>query len=306
MTAPPITSVAVGVPAHDEAGHIAACIRSIDIAAGRVELPVHLTVVDDASADGTAQEAAQALLDSVHLTGTLITSRCGTVGAARATALDHALRSGPDPTATWLATTDADTTVGPTWLVGQLAWAARGVGAVAGLVNVDWDPASEHLAAGYSASLGDVSTGHTHVHGANLGLHGAYWLAVGGCGDGSDGEDHELWRRLTAAGVSVLGVDDLPVRTSGRLIGRVPLGFSGYLRALAAPSAPADLQGLAPPFDQAVRAPDVHGPRPHGDLDWCRSIEGEPEGRTRSGLDEPARLAWSRGEDLGWKRLLDA
>lgn len=77
-----------------------------------------------------------------------------------------------------------------------------------------------------------LGVGHAHVHGANLGLLAAHWRAAGGCGEAADGEDHELRRRLVAIGVDVLGVDDLPVLTSGRLRGRAPAGFAGYLRAL--------------------------------------------------------------------------
>ena len=79
---------------------------------------------------------------------------------------------------------------------------------------------------------GGTSQGHHHVHGANLGVRANRWSQVGGCGDGDDGEDGELWRRLRAAGVAPLGVTDLRVRTSARLHGRAPRGFSGYLRAI--------------------------------------------------------------------------
>lgn len=228
-----VTGIAIGVPARDEATRIGPCIESIDAAAAHVHVPVHLVVADDASEDGTAALARHAVAAARHLSGRVITRSCGTAGIARAAAINSALQAfGADDRVVWVATTDADSTVGPTWLANQVAWAARGAGAITGLVEIEWDADSRHLASRYAASVGEVGPGHRHVYGANFGLRSSHWVAVGGCGDGADGEDHELRRRLVAIGVDVLGVDDLPVLTSGRLHGRVAAGLSGYLRAL--------------------------------------------------------------------------
>lgn len=234
----PITAIAVGVPARNEALRVAVCIESIDRSAALVSCPVHLVVVDDGSGDSTAENAMDAVARATHLTGAVISLACGSAGAARSAAINAALRATSDTDHTWISTTDADTVVGEGWLSNQLAWAAHGYGAISGLVDVEWEPGTDHLESRYRASLGSTSVGHAHVHGANLGLLARHWIAVGGCGDAADGEDHELWRRLRAIGVSILGVNDLPVSTSGRLSGRAPHGFSGYLRSLA--SAPYD------------------------------------------------------------------
>ena len=72
----------------------------------------------------------------------------------------------------WLATTDADSVVGASWLRRQLAYTAAGYDAVAGTVTIeDWtayaDPHRE-------AYLRDYRNywGHRHVHGGEPGLVG--------------------------------------------------------------------------------------------------------------------------------------
>ena len=76
--------------------------------------------------------------------------------------------------------------------------------------------------------------GHPHVHGANLGIRGDAYLALGGCAALPTGEGTELARRATAAGhVRIARSAAIPVVTSTRRAGRAPQGFSGYLRDLS-------------------------------------------------------------------------
>lgn len=231
----PVTAIAVGVPARDEAAMIAACVSAIDVAAAAVAVPVRLVVVADGCTDDTATRAAVALRRAATVTGRVVAAGPLGVGRARALALDTALADlGGSVDGPWLATTDADTAVGPDWLRGQLRWADAGYDAVTGLVEVAWEGDGGDLATRYRASLADrgLGVGHRHVHGANLGLRAAWWAAVGGCGAGACGEDHELWERLGRAGARRIGVDDVAVTTSGRLTGRVEGGFAAYLSAL--------------------------------------------------------------------------
>lgn len=230
-----MAAIAVGIPARDEAESIGACIGAVAVAASRVDVPVVLVVVADGCVDDTAGRATRALAATPHLAGEVLRTARRGVGAARALALDTALRLSPSsPGRTWLASTDADTVVAPTWLEAHTRWAARGHDAIAGLVDVDWAGAEPSLRDRYTASLssGGSGVGHRHVHGANLGLRGTWWRRVGGCGDTGCGEDHELWRRLEARGARTIGVDDLDVTTSGRLRSRVDGGFADYLAAL--------------------------------------------------------------------------
>lgn len=232
-----IDAIGVGVPARDEAEVVAACVAALDEAAATAGAPVHLVVVADGCNDATVAVASAALASAATLTGRVVATAPLGVGRARSLALDLALGDlAVDPQRTWLATTDADTTVGPVWFSGHRRWARAGYDAVTGLVEVAFAGDDEGPAAlRYRASLvpDGVGVGHRHVHGANLGVRGSWWSAVGGCGDGSCGEDHELWRRLRQAGARVIGVDDLSVVTSGRLEGRVEGGFASYLATLA-------------------------------------------------------------------------
>ena len=234
-TTMPVRHVIIGIPARDEAETIVDCLRSVIRAAAVVAIPVHVVVADDGSTDGTDRLARSVLASASGVSSQVVTGRFGTAGGARMAALDTGVVAVPDePMTTWLATTDADTVVADDWVACHLHWADRGLDAIAGLVDVAWHPGQATLARRYAHAVAHAgnSTGHHHVHGANLGLRANRWAQVAGCGDGEDGEDGELWRRLRAAGVGTLGVTDLRVRTSARVHGRVAGGFSGYLRAL--------------------------------------------------------------------------
>jgi hypothetical protein len=71
-----------------------------------------------------------------------------------------------------------------------------------------------------------------HVHGANLGFRLDDYHAAGGWSRLHEHEDRHLVDSLMVTGVpAAAGLD---VITSGRLNGRVPGGFSGYLRMIEA------------------------------------------------------------------------
>jgi glycosyltransferase involved in cell wall biosynthesis len=229
-----VAAIGVGIPARDEEATIAACVASIATAARRTPVPVVAVVVADGCTDRTAARARTALADA-GLAGAVLEVDPRGVGRARALALDTALAlTGAGAEEAWLATTDADTRVAPSWLTVHRRWASRGYDGVAGLVGVDWAGSDPTLPGRYVASLAADGTGmgHGHVHGANLGVRGSWWRAVGGCGDAACGEDRELWDRLARAGARTIGVTDLRVTTSARLRSRVEGGFAGYLTAL--------------------------------------------------------------------------
>lgn len=222
MPAAPPTRLGVVVPAHDEERLLPACLASLRVAARAVDVPVVLVVVLDRCSDGSAALVAAAGVRAVVVDA-------GNVGLARAAGADAALRAG----ATWLACTDADSTVAPDWLAAHLAHARSGVAAVAGSVRVDHF--GEHPAEVGPRWAGAYrpGPGHTHEHGANLGVHAEVYRAVGGFRGLAEHEDVDLLARVRAAGHAVLGVDDLGVTTSGRSRGRVGAGFAGHLRGLA-------------------------------------------------------------------------
>ena len=137
-----------------------------------------------------------------------VESLAGRVGAARATGAAHAIAdTGAPPSRTWLACTDADSQVPPSWLAHQLDLADRGADLVLG--TVDLPPGRRATAttsavwrAAYRRLLGPGGR-HPHVHGANLGVRASAYLAAGGflTGAGARGPAPRAvrWRELPGA-----------------------------------------------------------------------------------------------------------
>jgi glycosyltransferase involved in cell wall biosynthesis len=128
--------VGIVIPAHNEQGHIGRAVRAVRRALAHDALEASaswIVVVDDNSSDATAAEARR-MLDSQ---GEVLGGTFGTAGASRRAGFERLLklaaeRGGFDDT--WLATSDADSRVPPTWIAGQLHWWREGFDAVAGMV----------------------------------------------------------------------------------------------------------------------------------------------------------------------------
>ena len=224
--------IAVLIPARDEERLLPGCLRSVQAARRRLPADVtsDLVVVSDCSRDRTCA-LAEAILGK---TGQVLHTEAGSVGCARALAASAALaRFAGERERCWLANTDADCTVPPDWLLDQLAMAARGNAAVAGIIDVD--SFAEHGPEGrerFRETYAIHADGtHPHVHGANLGVRADAYLAAGGWRQQASGEDHDLWRRLLRNGVESLMDARLRVVTSGRQTGRAPQGFAAALAA---------------------------------------------------------------------------
>jgi hypothetical protein len=224
--------IAVVIPARDEQELLPRCLRSVQIA--RLMLPCHVTsdliVVTDQSTDGTFTIA----WDFVQGNGTVVESEAGCVGTARALGARRALeRYGGARHRCWLANTDADCQVPATWLQDQLALANAGFSAVAGVIDVD--SFAEHesfVSERFRLSYLIPADGtHPHVHGANLGVRADAYLQAGGWQDLFSAEDHDLWRRLQSGRHKRVSDASLCVLTSGRRVGRAPLGFADALAA---------------------------------------------------------------------------
>ncbi len=231
--------VLVVVPARNEEAVLSACLASVDRAADRVRrarpgVTVTVVVVLDSCTDRTAD-----VLDRFPYVGRVEVT-VGRVGAARAAGVELARshvseqetadQHEGDGERTWLASTDADGRVPADWLVGQLEHADRGAAAVVG--TVEPDPA---LAAPLRArwlALHSTRDGHTHVHGANLGVRLDHYDAVGGFEPLSEHEDVRLVERLVESGAPLVRTGDGCVTTSSRRVGRTPGGFAAYLAAL--------------------------------------------------------------------------
>ena len=230
--------IPVLIPARDEEVLLPRCLASVAVA--RSMLPFGVTsdvvLISDSSTDRT-MELAQTLLGQ---DGIVVSTAAGCVGTARALAARVALsRHKGLLNRCWLANTDADCEVTPTWLLDHLRIAQKGYMAVAGIVDVH--DFSEHLPVveerfrrTYRVNADGT---HPHVHGANLGVRADAYLMAGGWQALATAEDHDLWHRLHACDGPHLSDARLQVITSGRRVGRAPLGFAGALAAHNEPAA---------------------------------------------------------------------
>jgi glycosyltransferase involved in cell wall biosynthesis len=227
----PLDVLHVVVPAHDEERLLPECLASIKRAVARVEEApdaprLAITVVLDACTDRSAEVVAEHGVE-----GLAVDVRC--VGRARAAGVARAARSavGLSPDRVWVAMTDADSQVPPTWLTAQIDLAGRGVELMVGRVH----PEGDDLPAGVLARWWRLHHTPTHlpIHGANLGFTLGAYRRAGGFPPIAEHEDVAFVRAALAAGCA--WTQEGPwVRTSARTVGRVAGGFAGYLRALAA------------------------------------------------------------------------
>lgn len=235
--------ISVIIPARNEEALLPRCLTSILAAAAA--LPSNCTwdvvVAVDSSSDRTCQLAEEFLGDF----GEVICTDAGVVGRARALAAQVALARGSAPLHRhWLANTDADCAVPSTWLLDQLALAQQEVEAIAGIVDVDnFAEHAAHVPERFRLTYLIHADGtHPHVHGANFGVRADAYMRAGGWAPLATAEDHDLWARLLATGSRRASVGAVKVLTSGRRIGRAPLGFAG---ALAAHNTPPDVLPVA-------------------------------------------------------------
>ncbi|MCU1445567.1 glycosyltransferase [Cryobacterium sp.] len=222
-----IDHLVVVVPARNEERRLPRCLAALADAVDAVEHEfgddtptISVVVVLDRCTDGSAGVVAGwprfLAMDST----------AGSVGSARRAGVAH-LVAAAAAEHTWVATTDADSAVPRRWLAVQLALAEAGTELVLGTVLPDAElPAHEQARWHGSHTLVD---GHPHVHGANLGVRGDCYLAAGGFSDADSDEDVLLVGALRALGARECRTALIPVLTSGRLEGRVPGGFGGYL-----------------------------------------------------------------------------
>ncbi|GGL43818.1 glycosyltransferase [Phycicoccus endophyticus] len=227
--------VVVAVPARDEEAVLGDCLdallRSVTrLRTARPGVGVEVVVALDRCLDASAQVAASRPV-------TVVRSDAGSVGAARRLAVAAGLAAvrarGGSPRGTWVAGTDADCLVPVHWLTGQLALADAGAELVVGTVEPVGDVEPARLAAWHARhSLRD---GHEYVHGANLGIRGDTYLAVGGFADLPVHEDVALVAAVRARARPEVATDQVRVRTSARRLGRVEGGFASYLAGLPVP-----------------------------------------------------------------------
>jgi glycosyltransferase involved in cell wall biosynthesis len=224
-----IAGLMVVVPARDEEALIGECLDSINVAVDKVsvarpDLAVVVVVVADQCVDRTAEIAHEA---GVHV----VRTDEGCVGAARRAGVDAGIALLPAiPThQVWIANTDADTRVPSAWLTQQVGLADRGARLMVGRAIPDRHDLDESTWARWRRRHTSAEV-VAHIHGANLGVRLDDYHAAGGWSRLHEHEDRHLVDSLLAIGIpAAAGLD---VITSGRLHGRVPGGFSGYLRKI--------------------------------------------------------------------------
>jgi hypothetical protein len=223
-----IRRIAIVVPAADEEADIVGCLTALRTArrtlwqtSGR-DIAVHIVVVLDRCRDRTPTIVAR--FPDVQAVRT--SARC--VGVARQLGARIALAAAGRSHDVWLANTDADSRVPPSWLTHIVQLAGRGAELMFGTVRpaVGLSPTTGRAWAARHSS-GD---GHPHVHGANLAIRADVHLALGGWRPLATGEDIDLATRASHRRISRTGA--VPVVTSVRGRGRAPHGFSSYLRSL--------------------------------------------------------------------------
>lgn len=228
MNAPAVLGVVV--PARDEAELLPRCLAALDGAAQRFRVAhPHVVLRRTVVLDTTTDDSARVLRAHPHWE--VLDCDAGRVGAARDLGIRHLLTPPVDPRTVWITNTDADSMVPPDWLCRQYAFAVQGWDLVVGTV----EPVEGDLTAAQRsrwATLHNLSEGHGHIHGANLGFRADTYLALGGYPHHAVHEDRDLVRRAREAGCSILATDTCRVRTSGRLRGRVTGGFADHLTRL--------------------------------------------------------------------------
>ncbi len=251
MTVPPPLAVHVVIPAHNEAALIGRCLTSVRAAGAHLldstGVAATLTVVADSCTDSTVEVAHRHGADVLAL-------QARSVGRARDAGVRHVLAasSPSDGSRTWIAMTDADSTVTPDWLEAQHRAARDGVGLWIGSVLPDPGSLSPPALREWSARHHHAD--QLHVHGANLGFTAAAYLGAGGFPPITEHEDVEFVRAALGAGCT-WAEGGPTVRTSGRTHGRTPGGFAGYVRKIVA-----ELEGALVPV-ATHPAPQLQDPQ---------------------------------------------
>ena len=238
--------VAVVIPAQNEEDHVATTVRSVrasleDACSQGLVTAWDVEVVAHRCTDRTAARAVQALDGRGTVTRD---ETSATVGEVRDAGVRRALARLATPrSSTWVASTDADTTVGPGWLASIIrAAAVHGVVGVVGVTALDRWRGTARGAAAYHELLLSKHHGrdgglhrHDHVYGANLAVRADAYLDVGGFPRTGHGEDQALVDALAARGHRLLRTRDISVVTSGRLLGRAEGGLATCLSRLDEP-----------------------------------------------------------------------
>ncbi len=222
---PTISLFVVVIPAHDEVATLPGALASVAAAGAEVQADVRIVVVLDACTDGTESVVGPGIVS--------VTVDARNVGCARRAGFAEQ----PVGDDIWYCTTDADSRVPRNWFSAQSLSAATGADVFVGTITPDgWSGWPPGVATSFARDYSNRD-GHSHVHGANLGVRSTAYREVGGFAPLDEHEDVDLVSRLSTQGVAIAWSAQAPVMTSTRRMGRTPGGFAGALSELTEPAA---------------------------------------------------------------------
>jgi glycosyltransferase involved in cell wall biosynthesis len=223
-----IQAVGIVLPVHNEELLLPRALDALNQATAQLPAEIECrtaVVLDDCSDDSPVIACQWARDGRIEI----IQCRSRNVGAARQIGCNALLRawSGHDPSAIWLATTDADSQVPPEWVEAQLAAQSSGADIWTGRVEVaDW---SSHQPSTVARWTIDYGREVTPIHGASMGLTARTYIEAGGFRSLVSGEDRHLYRCALALGARAHHDPVVKVVTSARREARAPLGFAHAL-----------------------------------------------------------------------------
>lgn len=233
----------VALPAHNESALISACLqsvcRAVDAAqqAGSVSR-ARVAVAAHRCSDDTAKQARAVLAGWPGIESLVtIEDEPAPVGAVRTRLVHRAVAAVPAlGSASWLFSTDADTTVPTDWVTATLSQARQSqADLVLGLADLGNWPVDRATRTAYEQIVADglSGDGHRHAYAANLAIRWEAFAQVGGFPASAHGEEHGLAAACRAAGLSVVSTLYPRVQTSARMPGRAPEGLGALLANLA-------------------------------------------------------------------------
>lgn len=250
MLVPRVTgSIAVAVPACDEAGVIGRCVEALDRQLGRAIDDI--VVLVNNSTDDTASIVRGFV---GHTRARLHTVECmlppdrAHAGWARRMAMEYAAqRIRGDGL---LLTTDADGVVDPEWLQANLAAVQAGADAVAGWVDLDpmdwariplhlheddaremaYDALCDEIHASLDPDPDDPLPRHTQHSGASIAVTLEAYRRSGGVPPLPCGEDRAFLKALRRIDARIRHAPECHVTVSGRIIGRAVGGMADTIR----------------------------------------------------------------------------
>lgn len=272
----------VAIPAYNEAADIERCLAALAMQRDEAGAPVpagafDILILANNCTDATA-EVARTFSALVPHPVTVVAEQLPpdqrSAGGARKRAMDLAAEMLRERGDGLILTTDADSTVSPTWFASTMREFDRGVDCVAGYIDAN---PLELVSLG-RAFLGrgrledrylrliaeiyarcdkrphDPWPNHRVSSGASLAVTLAAYTAIGGLPPRPVGEDSALTEALDRAGFRVRHSMDVSVATSCRLDGRAQGGAADTMRLRhAVPDAPCD-DDLEPALQATRRA----------------------------------------------------